>query len=69
MSLSITEQGRAWVNQSDEAHILRRRAELFAVLTPEEQRTLGEMLDKLSADWAQRAERRDGVEEVHDHGK
>ena len=68
VSLSITEQGRAWVNQSDEAHILRRRTELFSVLTPEEQKTLGEMLDKLSADWAQRVERRDGVEEVHNHG-
>lgn len=69
VSLSITEQGRAWVDQSDEAHILLRRAELFAVLTPEEQRALGEMLDKLSADWSQRAERRNGGEEAHDHGK
>lgn len=68
ISLSITEQGRAWVDQSDEAHILRRRAELFSVLTPKEQRALGEILDKLSADWAKRAERRDGVVEAHDHG-
>lgn len=63
VSLSITEQGRAWVDQSDEAHILRRRAELFAVLTAEEQRALGEMLDRLSADWSQRAEQRNGGEE------
>ena len=64
VSLSITEQGRAWVAQSDEAHILRRRAELFAVLTQEEQRALEKILDKLSAAWSQRAERRDGGEEA-----
>lgn len=63
VSLSITEQGRAWVDQSDEAHILRRRAELFAVLTAEEQMALGEMLDRLSADWSQRAEQRNGGRE------
>ena len=62
VSLSITEQGRAWVAQGDEAHILRRRAELFSALTPEEQRTLEGLLDKLSADWARRLER-GGAEE------
>lgn len=69
VSLSITDQGRAWVDQSGEAHILRRRAELFAVLTSEEQRALGEMLDRLSADWSRRAERRDDGEGTHDRQK
>ena len=68
VSLSITEQGRVRVAQSDEAHILRRRAELFAVLTPDEQRALAEILDKLSADWSQRLERREDGEEARDHG-
>lgn len=69
VSLSITEQGRVRVAQSDEAHILRRRAELFAVLTPDEQRALAEILDKLSADWSQRVERREDGEEARGHGK
>lgn len=69
VSLSITEQGRVRVAQSDEAHILRRRAELFAALTQEEQRALEEILDKLSACWSQRAERRDGGEDARGHGK
>ena len=56
VSLSITERGRSWVSQWDEEHILRRRAELFSALTPEEQGTLEHLLDKLSADWAQRME-------------
>lgn len=60
VSLSITEEGRGWVVQSDEAHILRRRAELFSVLTPAEQRTLEEILDKLTAAWSQKTERGDG---------
>ena len=68
VSLSITEQGRAWVSQGDEKHILRRRAELFSVLTPEEQGTLEHLLDKLSADWTQRLERRGDGEEKHGHG-
>ena len=62
--LSITEQGRAWAAQGDEEHILRRRAELFAALTDEEQGTLEALLDKLSADWSQRLEYRyDGDED------
>ena len=68
VSLSITEQGRAWAAQRDEAHILRRRAELFSALTDEEQGTLERLLDKLSADWTQRLERRCDGEEVHSHG-
>lgn len=56
VSLSITERGRARVAQSDEAHILRRRAELFCALTPEERATLEVLLDKLYADWSQRLE-------------
>ena len=63
VSLSITEQGRNWVAQWDEEHILLRRAELFSVLTPEEQGALEGLLNKLSADWAQRLERRDRTEE------
>ena len=62
VSLSITEQGRAEAAQNDEAHILLRRAELFSALTPEEQGTLEHLVDKLSADWAQRLERRDPVD-------
>ena len=68
VSLSITEQGRVWVAQGDEAHILHRRAELFSALTPEEQGTLERLLDKLSADWAQRLERRVDGEEGRGHG-
>jgi len=64
VSLSITERGRAWVAQQDKEHILRHRAELFSVLTAEEQETLERLLDKLSAGWAQRLERR-GSEEEH----
>ena len=64
--LSITEQGRAWAAQGDETHIRRRRAELFAALTDEEQGTLEALLDKLSADWSQRLEYRyDGDEDSH----
>ena len=63
VSLSVTEQGRAWVEQSDEEHIRRRRAELFSVLTPEEQSTLEGLLDKLSSHWTRQMERRDGGEE------
>lgn len=59
VSLFITEQGRAQVAQTDEEHILRRRAELFSVLTPDEQNTLERLLDKLSDDWAQQLEYRD----------
>ena len=58
VSLSVTEQGRAWVAQRNEEHILRHRADLFSALTDEEQRTLETLLDKLSADWAQRLEHR-----------
>lgn len=55
--LSITEKGRDIAAQSGEEHILRRRAELFSALTPEEQNTLESLLDKLSADWARHLER------------
>lgn len=51
VSLSITEQGRVRVAQSDEAHILRRRAELFAVLTPGERcgfQEIAQRAEKLS---------------------
>lgn len=68
VSLSVTEEGRAWVAQRDEEHIRSRRAELFSVLTPEEQTTLEALMDKLSVDWAQRLERRDDGSEGHDHG-
>ena len=68
VSLSITEQGRVWVAQGDEAHILHRRAELFSTLTPEEQGTLESLLDKLSADWAQRLERGGDGEDGHGQG-
>lgn len=68
VSLSITEQGRAEAAQRDEAHILLRRAELFSALTSEEQGTLESLLDKLSADWAQRLDRREDGTEGHDHG-
>lgn len=54
--LSITEQGRARVAKTSEEHILRRRAELFSALTPEERGTLEGLLDKLSADWDKRLE-------------
>lgn len=64
VSLRITEQGRARAALGDQEHILRRRAELFSALTPEERDTLEALLDKLSADWARRLERRDDGEEV-----
>lgn len=67
VSLSITEQGRAWAARRDEAHILRRRAELFSALTPEEQDVLESLLDKLSADWTRRLEQRGGAEEGRGH--
>lgn len=63
VSLSVTEEGRAWVAQRDEEHIRQKRAELFSALTPEEQSTLEALLDKLSADWTQRLEYRDSAEE------
>lgn len=68
VSLSITEKGRERVSQSDEEHILRHRAELFSALTGEEQHTLETLLDKLSADWAQRLARRGDGEHEHEHG-
>lgn len=68
VSLSITEQGRARASQGDEEHILRRRAELFSALTPEEQGTLESLLDKLSIDWTQWLEHRGDGEERHGHG-
>lgn len=67
VSLTITEQGRGWVAQRDEEH-LHRRAELFSCLTPEEQGTLENLLDKLSTDWIQWLERRRDTEEERGHG-
>ena len=52
--LSLTEEGRTWLTRQDEDHVRRRRAELFSALTPEEQRTLGVLLDKLCVDWEER---------------
>ncbi len=63
VSLSITEQGRAWVDKRDEDAIRQNRAELFSILTAEEQTALEALLDKLSDDWTRRLERRDGTEE------
>jgi len=63
VSLSITEQGRAWVAQRDEDAIRHNRSELFSALTAEERDTLEALLDKLSADWSRRLERRDCAEE------
>ena len=54
--LSLTEEGRTWLTRQDEDHVRRRRAELFSALTPEEQRTLGVLLDKLCVDWEERFE-------------
>ena len=55
VSLSLTEAGRAWVEQQmDDAHILRRRAELFSALSEAEQRTLEGLLDRLEEDWEER---------------
>ena len=71
ISLVLTEAGRAMAAAGDEAHILRRRAELFSALTPEEQHTLEELLDKLSDDWSRRLERHndtDDSEENHRSG-
>lgn len=65
VSLSITEQGRDWVAQRDEDAVRRNRADLFSVLTPGERGTLEALLDKLSADWSRRLERRDFAEEEH----
>ena len=62
VSLSITELGRTEAAQGDGEHIRRRRAELFSALTDEEQGVLESLLEKLSADWSQRLERRDDVE-------
>jgi len=66
VTLSVTEQGRAWVAQSDEEHILYRRAELFSALSPEEQTALETLLDKLSDDWVRRLECRDDGRETHE---
>ena len=65
--LAVTEAGRDEVAASDENHILRRRAELFSALTPEEQHTLEELLDKLSDDWSRRLEQQSDVEGESDH--
>lgn len=54
--LSITDEGRIWVNQRDAAAIRQQRAELFSSLSQEEQDTLRTLLEKLSADWKQRLE-------------
>ena len=62
VSLSITEKGRARVDQRNEARILQRRAQLFSALTPEEQQTLEQLLDKFSADWERRAQQSNKTE-------
>ena len=54
--LSITDEGRTWVNQRNAAAIRQQRAELFSSLSQEEQDTLQTLLGKLSADWKQRLE-------------
>ena len=59
VSLSITERGRDVAAHSGEEHVLKRRAELFSCLTPEEQNTLESLLDKLSVDWFRQLKRRD----------
>lgn len=66
-SLVLTQAGRAMAATGDEAHILRRRAELFSALTCEEQRTLEELLDKLADDWDRRLEQRSDAEEEPGH--
>ena len=55
VSLSITQKGRERVARRSAERIRQRRAQLFSALTAEEQRTLEELLDKLSADWDRRA--------------
>ncbi|MBD5150000.1 MAG: MarR family transcriptional regulator [Oscillibacter sp.] len=54
--LSITDEGRTWVSQRDDAAIRQQRAELFSSLSQEEQDTLRTLLERLSADWKQRLE-------------
>lgn len=54
--LSITDEGRTWVNLRDDAAIRQQRAELFSGLSQEEQDTLQALLEKVSADWKQRLE-------------
>lgn len=55
--LSLTEDGRAWLTRQGEDYVRKRRAELFSALAPEEQRTLGVLLEKLCVDWEERLER------------
>ena len=55
--LSLTEEGRAWLTRQGEDYVRKRRAELFSALAPEEQRTLGVLLEKLCVDWEERLER------------
>lgn len=54
--LSITDEGRTWVNQRDDDAVRQQRAELFSDLSQEEKDTLRTLLDRLSADWKQRLE-------------
>lgn len=61
--LCLTDQGRQWLDRQDGDHILRRRAELFSALTPEERRTLEALLEKLGEDWARRFARERPLEE------
>lgn len=55
--LSITEQGREWLDWQNETYVRQRRAEWFSALTAEEQNALCALLDKLAADWERRFER------------
>ena len=55
--LSLTEEGRAWLARQGEDYVRKRRAELFSALAPEEQQTLGVLLEKLCVDWEERFER------------
>lgn len=67
--LSLTEAGRTWLARQDEDHVRKRRAELFSALTPEEQRALGALLEKLCVDWEERFERPQVVHSPGGEGK
>lgn len=66
--LSLTEAGRTWLARQDEDHVRKRRAELFSALTPEEQRALGALLEKLCVDWEERFERPQAVHSPEGEG-
>lgn len=54
--LSVTDKGRTWVAQRNDAAIRQQRAALFSSLSQEEQTCLRSLLERLSADWDQRLE-------------